>query len=555
LGKSIIPKNKKILIIAIILIIIVIIVLSLIFTCKITGENRQNPEKNDNSTAVKGQSGGLTSLSVDNQDTSEATDENNQQELSISAAEELALQQEQSGPAAELLALIQQGKPVSTTEILALIQQGKPVSTTDTLALIQQGKPVSTADLLALIQQGQPGSAAELLALIQQGQSGSAAELLALIQQGQPISSTDLLALLLQGQPVSEKDLLTLLQQGQPITSADLLALLLQGQSVSEAELLALLQQSQSDSAAELLALLLQGQPVSEAELLALLQRGQPISSADLLALLMQGLADAQQNGVNPSIAQSEFTEAGRRVPAPPAPPPVKRIISANMVLISSGNFEMDYSFSDDPDEDIVLRQVTVNAFYISKYEVTQREYESVMRNNPSYFKGQSLPVENVTWFDAIEYCNALSAREGLTLAYTITGSGNDRIVTWNRNANGYRLPTEEEWVYACRANTTTPFNTGNNISRNLSNYFGRRTVNVGSYAPNNWGLYDMHGNVSEWCWNLFINASSEYITRIIRGGSWLNTSVRLRSSFRDHYYPHLRTMSIGFRVALNYMD
>jgi formylglycine-generating enzyme required for sulfatase activity len=225
------------------------------------------------------------------------------------------------------------------------------------------------------------------------------------------------------------------------------------------------------------------------------------------------------------------------------------------MKMLSGGTFEMETVLNEEEDteENIIVQNVTVNSFYISKYEVTQREYENVMKKNPSYFKGPNLPVENVSWFDAIEYCNALSRREGLALAYTITGTGSSRVVTWNRSANGYRLPTEEEWVYACRANTTTPFNTGKSINRNMSNYFGRRTVNIGSYQPNAWGLYDMHGNVSEWCWNLFNTSSSSSETRIIRGGSWLNTSMRLRTSFRDHYFPNMRTMSIGFRIAQNF--
>jgi formylglycine-generating enzyme required for sulfatase activity len=262
-----------------------------------------------------------------------------------------------------------------------------------------------------------------------------------------------------------------------------------------------------------------------------------------------------QQNEAGFAIFQREFQNAGRTVPVRPTPVPVQRIISASMVLISSGSLKMETVLDQqDTDENADLRHVAVDSFYISKYEVTQREYQNVMKNNPSYFKGPNLPVENVSWFDAIEYCNAKSRSEGLTLAYTITGSGNSRIVTWNRNANGYGLPTEEEWVYACRANTTTNYNTGKRINRDMSNYFGRRTVNVGSYPPNAWELYDMHGNVSEWCWNFFL-PTSDTVTRIIRGGSWLNSSLRLRLSFRDHYFPQMHTMSIGFRVVQNYMD
>jgi formylglycine-generating enzyme required for sulfatase activity len=259
-----------------------------------------------------------------------------------------------------------------------------------------------------------------------------------------------------------------------------------------------------------------------------------------------------QQNEAISAISQKKYQNVRRTTPIQPSPMPVQRTIPSNMVYINIGSFEMETVMDEhDTGENVSVQHVTVNSFYIAKYEVTQREYESVMGKNPSYFKGSNLPVENVSWFDTIEYCNALSRREGLTPAYTITGLGPDREVTWDRNANGYRLPTEEEWVYACRANKTTSFNTGNSINMNMSNYFGRSTVNVGSYQPNDWGLYDMHGNVSEWCWNLYIS-TSDNITRIIRGGSWLNTSMRLRLSFRDHYFPNMRTISIGFRVVKN---
>ena len=483
-----------------------------------------------------------------------------QQGDSAALAELVALLQHGGGAEfAELLVLLQQqGGGAALAELVALLQRpGGGAALAELLALQQQGGGAALAELVTLLQQPGGGAAlAELLALQQPGGSTALAELAALLQQpGSGAALAELLALQQQGSGVPLTELLTLLQQpGGGAVLAELLALQQQDGGVPLTELLTLLQQQGGGAAmAELLTLLQQhGSGAALEEWLALQQQGENVTLAEWL-VLQQG--QKQQNEAD-LISQIEFQDARRTIPVQPAPPPVKRIISANMVLMSSGTFEMDIIVDEvNPESSIEFRQVTVNSFYIAKYEVTQREYQNVMGKNPSYFKGPNLPVENVSWFDAIEYCNELSKREGLTLAYTITGSGSDRVVTWNKNANGYRLPSEEEWVYACRANTTTPFNTGDSINRNLSNYFGRRTVNVGSYKPNNWGLYDMHGNVSEWCWNLFISTSSENITRIIRGGSWLNTAMRLRSSFRDHYFPQLHTMTIGFRIAQNYLD
>jgi formylglycine-generating enzyme required for sulfatase activity len=210
------------------------------------------------------------------------------------------------------------------------------------------------------------------------------------------------------------------------------------------------------------------------------------------------------------------------------------------MVAISGGTFMMGSPASEpERNSDEVQHSVTVSSFYMGKYEVTQAEYQAVMGSNPSYFRGDRLPVEQVTWYDAINYCNALSQREGLTPAYTVSGTS----VTWNHAANGYRLPTEAEWEYACRAGEGTPFNTGNNITTSQANYDGRvpyngnptgiyrgTTTDVGSFAPNAWGLHDMHGNVWEWCWDRYGSYTSGSQTnpegavggagRVLRGGS-----------------------------------
>ena len=125
------------------------------------------------------------------------------------------------------------------------------------------------------------------------------------------------------------------------------------------------------------------------------------------------------------------------------------------LVLIEGGSFVMGSPEDEmQRESDETSHQVKVDDFYISPYEVTEEEYESVMGDNPSNFTGEKLPVENVSWYDAIEYCNRLSEQENLTPVYTINGDE----VTWDLSANGYRLPTEAEWEYASRAGTTTPF-------------------------------------------------------------------------------------------------
>lgn len=256
--------------------------------------------------------------------------------------------------------------------------------------------------------------------------------------------------------------------------------------------------------------------------------------------LLMFGCVSKQNIDVEPEIEPLEIVV-------------IEQLI--DMVRIEGGIFQ-----NSSP--------VNVNSFYLGIYPVTQREYQEVMGTNPSFFKGDNLPVENLSWIDAIMFCNRLSEREGLIPVYTIY----DNTVTWNRNANGYRLPTDIEWEFACRAGTTTPFNTGNNITTNQANFDGRfpynsnirmeyrqRTTPVGTFAANSWGLFDMHGNVWEWCWDgpggaqtddstvLLTNA-----TRVIRGGAWSSSGRSLHSSFRSGFQPNWRNNYLGFRVARN---
>lgn len=253
------------------------------------------------------------------------------------------------------------------------------------------------------------------------------------------------------------------------------------------------------------------------------------------------------------------------------------------LVLINGGTFEMGSPETEMQREiDETQHEVTVSDFYIGKYEVTQKEYKDVMGENPSNFSGENLPVENVTWYDAIEYCNRLSEQEGLTPVYTIDGEN----VSWDRSANGYRLPTEAEWEYAARAGTTTPFNTKTSISDEEANYYGhypygieenyfsqenletepgqyrQTTVEVDSFSPNNWGLYNIHGNVAEWCFDYYGEYDLENTynpsgpttgtLRINRGGGWNDYAKHLRSAYRASTTPNQGMSNIGFRVARN---
>jgi formylglycine-generating enzyme required for sulfatase activity len=275
-------------------------------------------------------------------------------------------------------------------------------------------------------------------------------------------------------------------------------------------------------------------------------------------------------------VPDTVATRAAFKAPVPDTTAPVPDTVAppADMVWIAAGTFMMGSPSSEaDRTIDETQHSVTIsNGFYMGKYEVTQAEYQAVMGNNPSYFKGDNLPVEQVSWYDAVEYCNKRSVREGLTPAYTVSGT----TVTWNQSANGYRLPTEAEWEYACRAGTTTPFNTGNNITTEQANYDGNypyngnakgtcreRTTAAGSFAANRWGLYDMHGNVWEWCWDWYDDYKSGAQTdplgaasgadRVVRGGSWGIVAQYLCSAVRYGDTPSFRSYGLGFRLVRPY--
>lgn len=257
--------------------------------------------------------------------------------------------------------------------------------------------------------------------------------------------------------------------------------------------------------------------------------------------------------------------------------------ISEDFVLIEGGTFQMGSPETEAwRSADETQHTVTVSGFYMSKYELTQKEYEEITGNNPSNFSGENLPVENVSWLDAVAFCNARSEKEGLTPAYTIDG----QKVSWDRSTNGYRLPTEAEWEYACRAGTTTPFYMENSPSTEEANYYGhypyeiednyfsqenlqvqpgeyrQTTVAVGSFSENPYGLYDMHGNVGEWVWDYYGEYPAEEQTdpagpasgtlRVYRGGGWNDFAKNMRSAYRATLEQNQGSFNIGIRLVRN---
>jgi formylglycine-generating enzyme required for sulfatase activity len=238
------------------------------------------------------------------------------------------------------------------------------------------------------------------------------------------------------------------------------------------------------------------------------------------------------------------------------------------MVVIPAGSFEMGSRHGRSDEQPV--HKVSVDSFLMDQHEVTQAEYEKLGKidafANPSHFQGQDLPVEQVTWPQAARFCNARSRLEGLQPCY------NEDTGECNFQATGYRLPTEAEWEYACRAGTDTAYAFGND-TRKLGDFAwfadnsAKKTHPVGQKKPNPWGLFDMHGNVAEWCHDVYdknyYQASPENNPRgpadgkeyVLRGGSWKSTAETLRSSYRLGESPGfsdacLARDAIGFRCV-----
>jgi len=234
-------------------------------------------------------------------------------------------------------------------------------------------------------------------------------------------------------------------------------------------------------------------------------------------------------------------------------------------VRIKAGTFWMGSSRDDiSHNDDEILHRVTLTKdFYLMKHEVTQGDYRTLMFKKPSKFSscGSNCPVEKVSWYDAVAYANALSDKEGLTRCY----SGSTDNIRWDKSCNGYRLPTEAEWEYAARAGQETWF-AGSNSADEVAWYYkgikdnsGDTTHPVGQKKPNAWGLYDMSGNVYEWCWDWYGPylrqfkdptgpRSGEF--RVIRGGSWSHSAEFGRVEGRGRKYLGLGESTIGFRLA-----
>lgn len=236
--------------------------------------------------------------------------------------------------------------------------------------------------------------------------------------------------------------------------------------------------------------------------------------------------------------------------------------VNLEMISIPAGDFVMGTPETEQgrSKDETPQHKVSMEAFWVGKYPVTQAQYFALMKENPSFFKDDRKPVENISWYEAEQFCQKLS---------DLTGKK-------------FRLLSEAEWEYVCRAGTTTPFAFGKTITADLANYkanygygdgqggkWRQETTPVGSFYANNFGLYDLHGNVWEWCqdnWHenyqeaptdnqpwLDDNHEDEDSPRVIRGGSWDDTAYYCRSGVRLWTLPQFKGKLIGFRVACDY--
>ena len=190
---------------------------------------------------------------------------------------------------------------------------------------------------------------------------------------------------------------------------------------------------------------------------------------------------------------------------------------------------------------------VEVAPVLLGAVPVTQGLYAEVTGARPSASTGDDLPVEGVSWWDAVRFCNALSARDGLTPAYDLDEAA--ERAGWDAVADGYRLPAEAEWEHACRAGTTGPrYGPLDEVAWYRGNS-GERVHPVGTRAPNGWGLYDLLGNVWDWCWDVY-DAEVYGTYRVLRGGGWFDDHWSCRASVRRRSHPTYRVDDVGFRLA-----
>jgi formylglycine-generating enzyme required for sulfatase activity len=268
-----------------------------------------------------------------------------------------------------------------------------------------------------------------------------------------------------------------------------------------------------------------------------------------------------EKDAVTPQVKADKVPEprtevvVSRPVPADP-PKLITNTLEMKLVLIPAGEFLMGSPDSDDEaySQEKPQHHVRITrSFYLGVYEVTQRQYRAITGEDPGGIdETDDYPVVNVSWTDAIAFCNRLSEREGLKTYYQFGADVKS-------GTEGYRLPTEAEWEYACRAGSMTKYSSGDYWDHGNA---GRMIHPVGQRRPNAWGLYDMHGNVREWCLDWYdpgYYAQSQdadplgppkAADRVNRGGSWDVHPRYCRSAYRDGLSPEYRSTYVGFRVA-----
>jgi formylglycine-generating enzyme required for sulfatase activity len=277
-----------------------------------------------------------------------------------------------------------------------------------------------------------------------------------------------------------------------------------------------------------------------------------------MVLLIAAACTAAKESGVQDSNAALQQKKA-----AADAGLPLEKTIDLGnevniaLMYIPAGQFEMGSPMDEiKRDSDEAQHRIKLTKpFYIGKFEVTQLQYRIIMSENPSKFGGDKLPVDNVNWYEACRFLKKLSDKTSLK----------------------FRLPTEAEWEYACRAGTKTAFNTGTTIDSDFANYDAtepyadgiigkelKRTAEVGSYQPNAFGLYDMHGNVWEWCSDIYDadyykvtplmdpKGPAEGKPKVIRGGAWNEKAYKCRSADRNHRWPKDNQPIIGFRIVMD---
>jgi formylglycine-generating enzyme required for sulfatase activity len=273
----------------------------------------------------------------------------------------------------------------------------------------------------------------------------------------------------------------------------------------------------------------------------------------------VNSLIEGKSSSFNTKTIADEITTEIKKENATEKITQVNSILSMElqdyMIEIPSGDFLMG-------DEKQGQKIITISkSFLMAKYPVKQSLYEYIMKSNPSHFKGSDLPVEKVSWFDAIEFCNQLSKNCDLEQVYEIS-DGRDKTVKINYEKNGYRLPTEAEWEYACRGNKTGDTYDNLDDIAWFSKDPSKQTHPVGQKKANNFGLFDMLGNVWEWCNDWF---ESNKLTipqvdpigpqtgfeRVIRGGSWSDTFTNVKAHYRYRENAYSKDNNRGFRIVL----